>query len=85
MIGRGVPRGAARPDHELTSKSASPASVTVLAASCAEADAWATALMVLGPVTGGELARCLRLDVLFLVRDAEQAIRSEAIGMLFGH
>lgn len=63
----------------------SPASVTVVARTCAEADAWATALMVLGPVTGGELARCLRLDVLFLVRDAEQAIRSEAIGMLFDH
>lgn len=62
---------------------ASPASVTVVARSCAEADAWATALMVLGPKDGAELARRLRLDALFLMRDAEAGIRTEAAGRLF--
>ena len=39
---------------------ASPASVTVVARTCAEADAWATALMVLGPDRGAALARQTR-------------------------
>ncbi|MGN6451154.1 MAG: FAD:protein FMN transferase, partial [Brucella intermedia] len=58
---------------------ASPASVTVVARTCAEADAWATALMVLGPVAGAKLAERLRLDVLFLMRDGE-IIRAQSIG-----
>lgn len=33
------------------------------------ADAWATALLVAGPDEGLALARCMGLDVLFLVRD----------------
>ena len=61
----------------------SPASVTVVARSCAEADAWATALMVLGPRAGRDLAARLRLDALFLMREAE-GIRPRAIGALFG-
>lgn len=36
---------------------ATSASVTVVARSCAEADAWATACMVKGSLEGGELAR----------------------------
>jgi thiamine biosynthesis lipoprotein len=60
----------------------SPASVTVVARSCAEADAWATALMVLGPGKGAELARRRRLDALFLVREGE-AIRPRPVGALF--
>ena len=47
----------------------SPASVTVVARTCAEADAWATALMVLGPRAGADRARALGLDALFLMRD----------------
>src|SRR5690606_41078725 len=43
---------------------ASPASVTVVGQSCAEADAWATAIMVLGEGEGGLLARRLGLDAL---------------------
>ncbi|NKC05432.1 hypothetical protein HED55_26950 [Ochrobactrum haematophilum] len=39
---------------------------------CAEADAWATALMVLGPKTGAILARRLRFNALFLLRAGEQ-------------
>ena len=47
------------------------ASVTVLAASCMKADAWATALLVAGPEQGLALARRQGLDVLFLRREAE--------------
>lgn len=60
----------------------SPASVTVVARTCAEADAWATALMVLGPKAGGDLAARLGLDALFLMRDAD-GIRPYAAGALF--
>ena len=60
----------------------SPASVTVVARTCAEADAWATALMVFGAGEGAELARRLGLDGLFLVREG-QTIRPRAVGALF--
>lgn len=49
----------------------SPASVTVLASKCMMADAWATAMMVLGPGEGLTLARTLGLSVLML--EHEQA------------
>ncbi len=45
------------------------ASVSVVADSCMDADAWATALSVLGPVHGFGLAEKLGLAALFLVRD----------------
>ncbi|MGX7873124.1 FAD:protein FMN transferase [Mesorhizobium sp. ORM6] len=61
-----------------------PASVTVLASTCAQADAWATALMVLGPNRGGELALRLGLNAVFLLRDEVDSIRSCGIGGLFG-
>ncbi|HMQ64754.1 MAG TPA: FAD:protein FMN transferase [Arachnia sp.] len=61
----------------------SPASVTVVARTCAEADAWATALMVLGAEAGSRLARRLGLDVLFLVRDDASRIRTATVGHLF--
>jgi thiamine biosynthesis lipoprotein len=60
-----------------------PASVTVVARTCAEADAWATALTVLGAEIGTELARHLRLDALFLMRDAEGGVRTVTAGPLF--
>lgn len=63
----------------------SPASVTVVAKSCAEADAWATALMVLGAQEGLALAKRLHLDALFLVRDSETTISCRAIGGLFAN
>jgi thiamine biosynthesis lipoprotein len=62
----------------------SPASVTVLAPTCAEADAWATALMVLGAGKGGHLARRLGLEALFLLRGVD-SIRSCRTGRLFGN
>jgi thiamine biosynthesis lipoprotein len=62
---------------------ASPASVTVVARSCAEADAWATALMVLGPERGASLARGRGLDALFLLRKDGGGTRSVGVGQLF--
>jgi thiamine biosynthesis lipoprotein len=62
---------------------ASPASVTVVAQTCAEADAWATALMALGPVAGARLAGRLDLDALFLMREDANRLRAVAVGRLF--
>lgn len=62
-----------------------PASVTVLAPSCAAADAWATALLVLGPVKGGEVARRVGIDALFLLRDEADSIRTCRVGGVFTH
>ncbi|NDW32316.1 MULTISPECIES: FAD:protein FMN transferase [Salipiger] len=62
---------------------ASPASITVVARSCAEADAWATALMVLGPVKGATLAKQSGLDALFLLRDDVVNVRGVGVGRLF--
>lgn len=61
----------------------SPASVTVVGQSCAEADAWATALMVLGEREGGVLARRLGLDALFLLRSEGGDVRATGAGRLF--
>ena len=59
-----------------------PASVSVVARSCAEADAWATALMVLGPEEGARLARREGLEALFLMRTPE--LKAIPVGALFG-
>lgn len=61
----------------------SPASVTVLAPTCAEADAWATALMVAGAEAGARMARRRGLDALFLIRDDSGTLRSRSVGRLF--
>lgn len=61
----------------------SPASVTVVAPTCAEADAWATALMVAGPDAGMALAARQGLSALFLVRDDAGGIRSRGCGRMF--
>jgi thiamine biosynthesis lipoprotein len=47
------------------------ASVSVVCPSCMEADAWATALLVLGEEKGQELAKCNRLDALFILRSGD--------------
>lgn len=62
---------------------ASPASVTVIAPTCAEADAWATALMVAGLDAGGRMADRAGLDALFLSRDEAGGVKARAIGRLF--
>jgi thiamine biosynthesis lipoprotein len=63
---------------------ASPASVTVVAPTCAEADGWATAFMVAGPAAGSALAAKYELDVLFLMREDGSVVRSQCFGRLFG-
>ena len=62
---------------------APPASVTVVAQTCAEADAWASALMVQGAAAGPALARRRGLDALFLLREGI-GLRAVAVGRLFG-
>jgi thiamine biosynthesis lipoprotein len=62
-----------------------PASVTVIAPSCAVADAWATALMVLGPAEGSALARKIGLEALFLLRDERDTVRARGVGNSFEH
>jgi thiamine biosynthesis lipoprotein len=62
---------------------APPASVTVIAQTCAEADAWATALMVLGVDAGARLGEQRGLDALFLVRDDSTGIHGNAVCRLF--
>lgn len=48
------------------------AAVTVLAPTCMLADAWATALLVLGEDDGVELARERGMDALFVLRDGDR-------------
>ncbi len=61
---------------------ASPASVTVVAKTCAEADAWATACMVKGSLEGGQLARRSNLSALFIDREGDH-LRETRVGRLF--
>lgn len=63
----------------------SPASVTVIAPTCAVADAWATALMVLGPEAGDTVARKVGIDALFLLRDERDSVRTLRVGHSFEH
>ena len=60
----------------------SAASVTVLAQSCMLADAYATALMVMGPQAGRDFATQQHLNALFLIREGAE-IRSLGAGPLF--
>ncbi len=61
----------------------SPASVSVVAPTCAQADAWATALMVLGPSAGSALLSREGLSTLFLTRDETGNLQSKACGKIF--
>lgn len=47
------------------------AAVSVVASSCMEADAWATALLVLGEDAGIELAQAQDMDALFVLHDGD--------------
>lgn len=74
----------ARISHTMDPRTGAPlvggvASVTVVAKTCADADAYATALMVLGPDAGRECAQRLGLDALFVIRDGE-ALRAVGVG-----
>ncbi len=68
--------GNARIAHTMDARSGAPvnnavASVTVLARTCMQADAWATALLVAGPDEGLAMAQGMKMDVLFLLRRAQ--------------
>jgi thiamine biosynthesis lipoprotein len=70
---RFVPVGEARLAHTMDGRRAGPvnngvASVTVLARTCMDADAWATALLVAGPDEGQILAQRHGLEALMLLR-----------------
>jgi thiamine biosynthesis lipoprotein len=72
-----------RVSHTIDPRSGRPvehrlASVTVVHASCAAADAWATALMVLGPEEGAELAQRVGLAALFIERESSGVLRETA-------
>lgn len=65
--------GDARLAHTMDARRSAPvnnavASVTVLAHTCMQADAWATALLVAGPGEGLVMAQRMGLEVLFLLR-----------------
>jgi len=62
---------------------ASPASVSVVARTCAEADGWATALMVLGPEQGAAMAAAQGLSALFLTRAADGGVIARPAGAVF--
>ncbi|MES2162888.1 MAG: FAD:protein FMN transferase [Pseudomonadota bacterium] len=71
---RWVDVGGRRYSHTMDAATQQPvesdlAGVTVLAPTCMLADAWATALMVLGQHVGGSLARELGMDALFILRE----------------
>ena len=59
------------------------ASVTVRHASCMIADAWASALMVLGPHDGAAVAEAQNIAALFLIRDGAAIIEKRS--SLFGN
>ena len=76
---RFVQVGQARVAHTMDGRQAAPvhndvASVTVLAATCTDADAWATALLVAGPGEGLALARRWGLEALWLSRRAGELV-----------
>jgi thiamine biosynthesis lipoprotein len=58
------------------------ASVSVVCPACMEADAWATALLVLGQGEGRELARRNGLDALFILRSGD-TLSQVAVGEVF--
>ena len=66
--------GAARLSHTMDRRAGGPtrsavASVSVIAPTCMEADAWATALLVKGAQEGPALAEAQRLSALFVFRE----------------
>ena len=58
------------------------ASVSVIAEHCMTADAWATALMVMGAEAGLHVARAKGINALFLIRDGE-TLKQISVGPAF--
>lgn len=78
-----------RYSHTIDPRTASPirhslASVSVLAESCMEADAWATAINVLGPEEGLRLAERERLNTLMISR-TDEGFERQGTGTLAVH
>lgn len=72
-----------RLSHTIDPRTAMPvthnlASVSVIHDQCVLADAWATALMVLGPREGYELAESRGIAALFLIRQSDDTITEKA-------
>ncbi|MBL1420905.1 MAG: FAD:protein FMN transferase [Alphaproteobacteria bacterium] len=72
--------------HSIDKNTASPvinqvASVSVIANNCMLADAWATALMIMGEAKGPEFAKQNNMNALFIIRD-EQGLTEIGIGSL---
>ena len=59
------------------------ASVTVIAPTCVQADAWATALMVAGPEAGATIVAREGISALFLLRNESGVISTRGVGRLF--
>jgi thiamine biosynthesis lipoprotein len=79
--------GRSRLSHTMDRASGGPvindvASVSVICPACMEADAWATALLVLGQGEGRELARRNGLDALFILR-SDDTLSQVAVGEVF--
>jgi thiamine biosynthesis lipoprotein len=77
-----------RISHTMDPRAGSPlrgalACVTVISPLCVDADAYATALMVLGEEAGHELARRLGLDALFVARVGDR-LRATGTGFFEG-
>ena len=60
-----------------------PSSVTVIAPTCAQADAWATALMVTGPEVAAAIVARQGISALFLLREESGTVSSKGYGRLF--
>jgi thiamine biosynthesis lipoprotein len=80
--------GGERISHTMDPRNGEPvrngvASVTVVASDCTDADAFATALLVLGLDAGRACAERHRLDALFAVRDGD-AVRTAGTGCFAG-
>ena len=77
-----------RYSHEIDPRTGKPiahnlASASVVATDCADADAWATAMMVLGPKEGMEVANANNLPVYMLVKEGDgfKPLQSKAFDM----
>ena len=81
--------GAERRSHSIDPRTGYPiehglAQVTVVMENCTDADAWATALTVLGPDAGFELAESSGWAVLFLIRTEEGVFQEKATQAFIG-
>ena len=79
--------GRARLSHTMNPRTGGPlsngvASVTVLAKTCMEADAWATALMVMGAAAGAVFAEARGLNALYIVRTGS-GLAQHPVGPVF--